>query len=172
MLVSWISPKTVKAESSPIHGLGFFAVEDVKKGEVLTIKGGHIIDKHTLEANKHIIRDCELQITDYHYIAPLTEDEFRGSMVYCNHSCEPNLGMAGNVVWVAMRDIKAGEEITCDYSMYFSNPNYTMECNCQTPSCRHHISGNDWQIQSLQQKYAGYYSWYVQQKINNTLAAA
>jgi len=39
-------------------------------------------------------------------------------MLFINHSCEPNVGFAGNVVLVAMRDIEAGEELTTDYAMF------------------------------------------------------
>ena len=38
------------------------------------------------------------------YITPL----------FINHSCGPNVGFAGNVVLVAMRDINAAEELTTD----------------------------------------------------------
>jgi SET domain-containing protein len=35
-------------------------------------------------------------------------------MLFINHSCEPNVGFAGNVVLVAMRDISPGKELTTD----------------------------------------------------------
>jgi len=165
VLKSWTHPKTVKGKPSPIHGLGFFATGDIPAGDIVIIKGGHIIDKPTLEVNKQIIRDCEMQITDDFYIAPLTEEEFQGSMIYCNHSCEPNLGIVGNILFVALRDIKTGEEITHDHAMHLSDPAYTMICNCQTKNCRHTVTGNDWQLPELQEKYKGYFSWYIEQKI-------
>jgi len=34
-----------------------------------------------------------------------------------NHSCDPNCGLVGAVLVVAMRDIEPGEEITFDYAM-------------------------------------------------------
>ena len=36
---------------------------------------------------------------------------------FMNHSCEPNAGLSGQVVLVAMRDIRDGEEILYDYAM-------------------------------------------------------
>lgn len=33
-------------------------------------------------------------------------------MLFVNHSCEPNVGFAGNTVLVAMRDISPGEALT------------------------------------------------------------
>lgn len=34
-----------------------------------------------------------------------------------NHLCNPNVGVRGEITFVAMRDIKAGEELTTDYAM-------------------------------------------------------
>ena len=39
-------------------------------------------------------------------------------MLFINHSCEPNVGFAGNTVLVAMRDISPGEELTTDYALF------------------------------------------------------
>jgi SET domain-containing protein len=33
-------------------------------------------------------------------------------MLFINHSCEPNVGFAGNIVLVAMRDVAAGDQPT------------------------------------------------------------
>lgn len=106
---SWISPKTQKGLPSSIHGCGFFAKEAIKKGEVLAVKGGHIIDRQTLIDNLRVINDSQIQITEDLYLAPLTPQEMEVSMIYCNHSCEPNGGWQGQIVFVAMRDIATGE---------------------------------------------------------------
>ena len=169
ILTSWISPKTVKAQPSKLGGRGFFAREDIKKGEITAVKAGHIIDRESLLANQQIIRNSEAQIADNLYLAPLSEEEFEPTMVFYNHSCEPNSGFGGNILLIAMRDIRAGEELTFDYCMHRSEPDYRMECNCQTVSCRKVITGNDWQLPELQQKYAGYFSWYIEQRIKNQL---
>ncbi|MGY1616797.1 SET domain-containing protein-lysine N-methyltransferase [Geodermatophilus sp. SYSU D00691] len=39
-------------------------------------------------------------------------------VLFVNHSCEPDVGVAGNVVLGAMRDVDAGEELTTDYAMF------------------------------------------------------
>lgn len=135
----------------------------------MSIKAGHIIDQKILQANHNVIRGAELEIADGLYLAPLDDEEFSKSMIYFNHSCEPNCGVGGNILSIAMRDIKAGEELTQDYVMYFCGPNYSMTCNCQSKNCRHTITGNDWQIPELQEKYKGYFSWYIEQKINQLI---
>jgi SET domain-containing protein len=56
---------------------------------------------------------------------------------YINHSCEPNSYMKilyGHILFIALRDIRPGEEITLDYeSTLHSNDK---RCTCGAPSCR------------------------------------
>jgi hypothetical protein len=61
-----------------------------------------------------------------------------------NHSCEPNLGMGGNVLLVAMREIAAGEELTTDYALFLADPGFAMQCRCGTAACRGVVRGTDW----------------------------
>ena len=44
---SYTSPKTVKGRQSAIEGRGLFAVEPIAAGEVVAIKGGHIITRRS-----------------------------------------------------------------------------------------------------------------------------
>jgi uncharacterized protein len=90
----------------------------------------------------------------------LDEAEYESVMLFINHSCEPNVGFAGNIVLVAMRDISAGEELTTDYAL-FDDYDGEMECRCGQPSCRHTINGRDWQRPELQRKYGSYFSTYL-----------
>jgi hypothetical protein len=69
-------------------------------------------------------------------------------MLFINHSCEPNVGFAGNTVLVAMRDISPGEELTTDYAL-FDDYDGMMQCRCGTPSCRATIGGQDWQRRDM-----------------------
>lgn len=165
--MSWISPKVIKAQPSKLAGRGLFAKEDIQKDELISVKAGHIIDYQTLLANKHVINGAEAQLSDDLYLAPASPEEYESTMNFCNHSCNPNSGVGGNIMTVAIRDIKAGEEITLDYAMHVSNPEYTMACNCQSEDCRKIITGEDWKIPQLQKQYAGYFSWYLGQKIKN-----
>lgn len=165
-LKSWINPKAKKGQASHIAERGLLALAGISKDEVIVIKAGRIIDKKTLDANEKIIRGSQAQITDEMFIAPLTPSEFDDSMAYVNHSCQPNAGFGGNILVVAMRDIKPGEEITIDYAMQWADPTLRLSgCNCNNQSCRKVVSGDDWKNPQLQKKYAGYFSWYIEQKI-------
>jgi hypothetical protein len=63
-----------------------------------------------------------------------------------------------------MRDITAGEELTHDWAMT-DDDETTTACRCGTPSCRGTIAGKDWQNAELQERYLGYFSAYLAQKI-------
>ena len=82
-----------------------------------------------------------------------------------NHSCEPNLGFAGQISLVAMRDIEAGEELTFDYAMSDGGPYDEFECQCGSPYCRRKVTGNDWKLRELWRRYDGYFSPYLARRI-------
>src|SRR6478736_9627221 len=114
--LSYLSPKTEVRESK-IDGRGLFATADISKDEVVAVKGGHIVDRETLRAKvTPRLGPVEIQIDDDLFIAPVTDEERELSMLYSNHSCNANLGVRGEIAFVAMRNIRAGEELTHDWA--------------------------------------------------------
>lgn len=164
-LKSWLNPKTERGVPSKIAGKCLVAKEKISKNEVLVAKAGRIIDTATLLKFHDEIKGSEAQIADDLFIAPLGGNEIKDSMAYVNHSCEPNAGFGGNILVVAMRDIEPGEEITIDYAMDRTDSEFRLVCNCGASSCRKVITGGDWRKPEIQKKYAGYFSWYIEQKI-------
>jgi hypothetical protein len=156
----------MKGAPSEIAGRGLVAVKAISKGEVVAVKGGHIVTSEQLRSMPERLQDSDVQITDDLHLMALTEDEYESVMLFINHSCEPNVGFAGNVVLVAMRDIDAGEELTTDYAM-FDDYEGSMDCTCGRPACRRRIDGRDWQRPDLQERYRGYFSWYLDRKMRN-----
>ena len=164
MRLSYLSPQT-KVRESKIHGRGLFAIADIAKDEIVAVKGGHIVDRKTLrEKITPGLGPVEIQIDDDLFIAPVTDEERESSMLYSNHSCDANLGMRGEIAFVAMRDIHAGEELTHDWAMT-DDDDYSVECRCGAPNCREILTGKDWQRPELQERYAGYFSAYLARKI-------
>jgi len=159
-IASWISPKARKGQPSGIAGRGLFAVQSIAAGEVVAVKGGHIVDKTTLSALPERLRNSEIQIAEGLHLAALSEDEYETVMLFINHSCEPNVGFAGNIVLVAMRDVSTGEELTTDYAL-FDTPTETMACSCGAEGCRGVVTGDDWQDPELRRRYAGWFSQYL-----------
>ena len=163
MPASYLSPKTRVARSS-IHGRGLFAAKAQRKGEIVAIKGGHVFDRRTLRRVRRRIAESYLQIDDGFYIGAVTGREVKRNKMFLNHSCEPNVGFAGNTVLVAMRDVSPGEELTTDYAL-FDDHDSTMQCHCGMLSCRGTISGRDWQRPDLQHKYGHYFSSYLLRRL-------
>jgi hypothetical protein len=163
MNLSYLSPKAAVRESR-IHGRGLFATEAFARDEIVAVKGGHIFDRRKLREVEPLLGAAEIQIGEDLFIGPLTESEREGSMIYSNHSCEPNIGVRGQIVFVAMRDIEAGEELTHDWATT-DDDTYRLECRCGARACRRIITGQDWRRVELQEKYGVYISWYLLEKI-------
>jgi SET domain-containing protein len=161
--LSYISPRAAVKQSS-IQGRGLFAIEPISMGEIVCIKGGRIFNRATLRQMRESLGPAEIQIADDFFTGPLGEQEREGSMIFSNHSCEPNIGVQGQIVFVAMRDIEAGEELTHDWATT-DDDTYEMECKCGAKTCRKLITGQDWRRKELQEKYLGYMSWYLMEKI-------
>lgn len=112
MLVSsYITPKARKGVASDIEGRGLIAVARIAAGELVAIKGGHIVTTDTLRSLPEHLQNSDVQIADGFHLVALEEAEYEPVMLFINHSCDPNVGFAGNIVLVAMRDIGPDEEL-------------------------------------------------------------
>ena len=101
---SWFSPK-VEKRTSPIEGRGLFARQAIADGEIVAVKGGAIMDSDALALIRNDVSPAEIQIEDHLYIAPRTTAEVEENILCLNHSCQPNVGVRGQITFVAMRDI-------------------------------------------------------------------
>lgn len=165
---SWMHP-ALDVRPSPKHGKGIFAKSRLNKGERLAIFGGDImyIDEiHDLPAN---MQDYPMQIEERFIIGSRAASEPEDTDFF-NHSCDPNAGFKGQIFLVAMRDIQPDEEITFDYAMVVSeSPDssivFEMDCSCGAANCRKRITEHDWRLPDLRQRYRGYFSQYLEEKI-------
>lgn len=166
MIKSILSSKT-EIRNTSLNGKGTFAKEDIKKGEMIYIRGGELMKME--EAYNYKPGECPdgiWPITEEYWLGARTKQDFDQQKVYVNHSCEPNCGLRGEITCVAMRDIKKGEEITQDYGL-LDDSDYELECTCGTDNCRKIITGRDWKIKELQDKYYDYFAQYLKEKIDN-----
>lgn len=167
MFKTYRSQKTFVKES-PIEGKGLFALENIEKDEIIAIRGGYITTfDEVVRLNKEI-GDYSLKISDELFLGVKTKDEIEDYAVFINHSCEPNVGMSGRLAFVAMRAIYAGEELCIDYAMIIDYQ-YRLDCKCDIKHCRGIITGEDWKSEELQNRYKGYFSSFIYNKINNTV---
>lgn len=103
-----------------------------------------------------------IQISNKFFICPSSEKEVTESGIF-NHSCNPNIGYKNAITFIAIRDIKKGEELCFEYAFsetYFEE----FECNCGSENCRKIIKPDDWKDKKIQNKYGNYFSPYLREK--------
>jgi len=158
---SYISSK-LETRNSLKNGHGAFAREPIAVAEVLIVFGGEVITEHQLRGLSATQRHrLLLQVEEGLYLA--TSHEGPGDWI--NHSCDPNAGLSGQIAVVALRPIAVNEEVCYDYAMSDGSPYNDFLCECGSINCRRRLSGCDWKIPELQQRYAGFFSPYLQRRI-------
>jgi hypothetical protein len=130
----------------------------------VAVKGGHILTGGQWAALEAQLGSAEIRIEEDLFIAPVRPEEREGSMAYTNHSCEPSIAIRGQIVFVAMRDIVAGEELTHDWATT-DDLDYEMACRCGRPACRGTVTGKDWMRPELQRRCQGWFCWFLERKI-------
>jgi uncharacterized protein len=159
----FLSPSLeVRAEPEK-GGFGVYAIDAVAAGEIVSVWGGYIVDAGQLETLPHEVQQHTVQIEEGLYLATIGGAE---SADFINHSCDPNLGLRGQITLVALRDIAVGEEVCFDYAMTDCTPYDEFECHCGTAICRGTVRGDDWKLPELWAKYASYFSPYLQRRID------
>ncbi len=153
---------------SPIHGTGSFARAKIQAGEVVEIVGGTVMTEaefrrfqQTTPHYNAIQIDEDLHLVEH---PDVTKQHTGGSL---NHSCDSNLWMADPVTLIARRDIAAGEELTVDYALFTVQADWELDqpCRCGALVCRHKVTGNDWQLADVQQRYYPHFSPFINRRI-------
>ncbi|WP_428261335.1 SET domain-containing protein [Haliangium sp.] len=158
---SYGSPKLHALERGS-KGRGVLTTAPIVRDELIAVFGGDVVHADELAAIPAGQRRLLLQVEDELY---LLSDQ-AGVPDYINHSCQPNAGLRGPVTLVAMRDIAAGEEICFDYAMSDGSDYDAFDCACGAPNCRGRVSGADWREPLLWRRYQGYFSPYLQRRID------
>jgi hypothetical protein len=164
MSTSLVSSKLEARRLPEKGGYGVFACEPVRQGERLLVWGGDIISREQIALLPFPLQAYVVQVEEDAYLAPREYDEPETGD-YINHSCDPNAGFDGQIVLIAMRDIQPDEEICIDYAMCDGSPYDEFACQCGAANCRGRITGNDWQLPELQNRYLGYFMPYLQRRI-------
>ena len=134
--------KTSIHESS-IEGNGIFADEYIPLGTIIYFfkKSDAIISVNEISSlpdeEKNKIVKYGMQDESGNWLLGEGEEKL-------NHSCDANsLSLFVDDIYcdIAVRDISEGEEITADYSLFYSTFPYEIECNCNSSICRKLITG-------------------------------
>ena len=145
---------------------GVFADQDIKKGALVAVWGGIIyLDAEIKEISKkysHFLTH-PVSVCEGFFIGPINFVDL-DDVEYINHSCDPNIGVKGQIILLARRDISPNEEICFDYETTEMNAE-EFACDCGAKNCRKQITGNAWRDPEFQKNNAGYFSWYIEEKI-------
>ncbi len=161
---------------------GLFAQEEIKSGEKLWTCSCYDIDVpftreqllNIIAASPHLdyfVRSYSYMIDEDLYLLPATyiDQKVNDECSYFNHSCEPNVGFSDSGTGdhiVAIRDIKAGEELCYHYGLLETESSliYGMECCCGTASCVKAITFDYYRDQTFVEKYYEFMSPYTKKK--------
>ncbi len=120
---------------SPINGRGCFATAFFPKGRKIAEYAGERIARR--EVARRTRRRRKLRICGIDSYWSIDGSVGGNGTHYINHSCEPNSYLKtlyGHLLFIALRDIRPGEEITVDYIL--THHSDRKKCRCQSPSCR------------------------------------
>ena len=115
-------------------GLGLFAGEDIATDQLIT--------EYTGDRISH----AEADERGGRYLFAVTDDiiidgsDRKNTARYINHSCDPNTEAEHEVTedriyMRALRDIKAGEEITFDYGEDYTSSDFIKKDGCKCRKC-------------------------------------
>ena len=128
----------IEVRDSAIHGRGVFAAESIPANRKVIEYTGERISAKQAEKRGH--GHCTYYFSlDRYWVL---DGAVGGSGAeYINHSCAPNLVtriMKGHILYMSLRRIRAGEELTVDY--HFSRHEERVECHCKAENCRRTIN--------------------------------
>ncbi len=119
---------------SPIEGQGCFSTTFFRKGYRIAEYTGEKIS--TAEAKRRAHRR-KLRICAINNRWSLDGSRGGNGTHYINHSCQPNAYMKilyDHILFLALRDIEPGEEITIDYESTLHSD--SKRCSCNAGNCR------------------------------------
>ena len=125
----------MRAAQSSIHRWGIYATEFIPaRRKVIEYTGERISRRETKRRS-----DASECIYLFTLDAYWTIDGSVGGSgaEYINHSCDPNLAakiIKGHILYMSLRDIQPGEELTVDY--HFDKKDAKVPCRCGSLKCR------------------------------------
>lgn len=154
--VGWSHPE-LSVQDSAIDGKGLFATKPIAKGTVVAVLGGRRVNTAELTS---LIDDAEVPVDtitvgdDEHLVLPTDP---RPVIAHGNHSCDPNLWWIDAVTLETRHDLAPGDEVSSDYATSTGVDGYELTCGCGSPLCRGTVTGRDWQLLELQQRYGDHW---------------
>lgn len=124
----------VRVGKSRIHGKGLYAQKLIPAKRKIGSLAGEVISKKAARQKAQL--NQTISIVELWNGKAL--DASQSNALRCiNHSCQPNTYMrtiGNHVEFYALRSIKPGDELTCNYGA--THHNGTKKCKCGAPSCK------------------------------------
>lgn len=128
----------VTNKKSTIDGKGAFAAQSIPARKKIGDLGGEIISLR--EARKRAATTKRVAMVEFGDGRALDASVNPNELRYINHSCSPNTYMRvcySKVEFYALRNIKKGEELTCDYGP--THHDGKLKCGCGSPNCKGYL---------------------------------
>jgi uncharacterized protein len=160
---SWLNPK-VEMRATPNSGRGLFALAQIDAGETVIVWGGDYRDAAGAAQARGEGKGT-MQWDDDVFSIETGDDDPAYSI---NHACDGNVWMMDAVTLAARRRIAAGEQVRADYALWEADEDYVSawDCACESPLCRRRITGRDWRLPDVQERYAGHFSPLINKRID------
>jgi SET domain-containing protein len=125
----------VKVAKSKIAGKGAYALQRIPARKKIGDLGGVII---TMKEAMKLIKDLKvINLVELDDDLALNASANPNDMRFINHSCGPNTYlrvMKNRVEFYALRNIRKGEELSCDYGE--THHEGKLPCKCGARNCR------------------------------------
>ena len=127
-----------EVKQSGIHGRGLFARSRIPARRKMGELDGDRIKQ--AEARRRARRSRSIMIVELGDGTAIDATRRGNHFRYVNHSCSPNAYMRifrGRLEFYSLREIRPGEELTCNYGE--THHEGTLTCRCQSRSCQGYI---------------------------------
>ena len=143
--------KLYKIKKSNIDNRGLYAATNIKRNTKIIEYKGKIITVKETEKNPKFDNNKAIYLFNLNNRYDLDGDVSWNTARLINHSCSNNCDYEGKglKLWVtAIKDIKKGEELTCDYGFGYDEDYKQFPCKCGSRNCVGYIvrEGSRWRI--------------------------
>jgi uncharacterized protein len=133
-----MKPYRIKKSNIDKRGRGLYASRNIKEGERIIDYVGKIITKKQTEKSNKFDNTKPIYLFNLNKKYDLDGDVSWNTARLINHSCSNNCDYngVGLKLWViAIKDIKKGEELTCDYGFGYDEDYKQFPCKCRSKNC-------------------------------------
>jgi uncharacterized protein len=128
----------IKKSNIDRKGRGLYATRDIKEGTRIIDYVGKIITKKQTEESAKFDNAKPIYLFNINKRYDLDGDVSWNTARLINHSCSNNCDYNGSglKLWVvAIKDIKKGNELTCDYGFSYDENFKDFICKCGSKNC-------------------------------------